>query len=187
MIGGLPETLTAGGREYGIATDYRDITVIMEAYNDPELTAEERSLVMLRYLYDDFGSIPVEFRQEAAEQAVWFLDCGQIEEDNKAMKKLIDWEQDQPILFPAINKVAGCETRSVKYMHWWTFMGYFMEIGGDGLFSQVLSIRQKLSKGKKLEKWEQEFHRNNKALCDIKTRYSQEEQDEIDYWNKLLG
>ena len=187
MIGGLPESLTLGSCEYGIATDYRDIMVIMEAYNDPELTNEERVIVMLRYLYDDFGSIPIELRQEAANQAVWFLDCGQMEDDKKPTKKLIDWEQDQPILFPAINKVAGRETRSAKYMHWWTFMGYFMEIGGDGLFSQILAIRQKKAKGKKLEKWEQEFYRNNKALCDIRTRYSQEEQDEIDYWNKMLG
>lgn len=187
MIGGLPESLTVGGLEYGIATDYRDIMIIMEAYNDPNLTHEEAVIVTLKFLYDDFDSIPFEKRQEAAEQAIWFLDCGQIEDNKKSTKKLIDWEQDQPILFPAINKVAGRETRSVKYMHWWTFMGYFMEIGGDGLFSQVLAIRQKMSKGKKLEKWEQEFYRNNKALCDIKTRYTQEEQEEIDYWNKILG
>ena len=51
----------------------------------------------------------------------------------------------------------------------------------------VLGIRQKRAKGKKLEKWEQEFYRNNKALCDLKKKYTAEEQEEIDYWNKLLG
>lgn len=187
MIGGLPETLNVGGQEYGIATDYRDILTIMEAYNDPELSKNESCIVMLKFLYDDFGSIPVECQQEAAEKAIWFLDCGQIDDDKKASKKLIDWEQDQPILFPAINKVAGKEVRSVRYMHWWTFMGFFMEINGDGLFSQVLAIRQKRAKGKKLEKGEQDFYRNNKSICEIKTRYTKEEQDEIDYWNKMLG
>lgn len=187
MIGVLPESLIIGGKEYAIATDYRDIMVIMEAYNDPELTHEEAVIVTLKFLYDDFDTIPVKDRQEAAEKAIWFLDCGQEADDKKSTKKLIDWEQDQSILFPAINKVAGKEIRSVEYLHWWTFMGYFMEIGGDGLFSQVLAIRQKVAKGKKLEKWEREFHRNNKAICDIKTRYTQEEQDEMDYLNKLLG
>ena len=43
--------------------------------------------------------------------------------------------------------------RAEKYMHWWTFLGYFMEVE-DGLFSQVLSIRQKKARHKKLEKWE---------------------------------
>ena len=61
-----------------------------------------------------------------------------------------------------------------------------MEIA-EGTFSTVLGIRQKMAKGKRLEKWEQEFRRENKDLCDLKTRYTAEEQAEIDYWNKLLG
>ena len=57
----------------------------------------------------------------------------------------------------------------------------------EGIFSTVLGIRQKMAKGKRLEKWEREFRRNNKKICDLKTRYTKEEQEEIDYWNKLLG
>lgn len=44
-----------------------------------------------------------------------------------------------------------------------------------------------MAKGKHLEKWEREFRRNNKKICDLKKRYTKEEQEEIDYWNKLLG
>ena len=51
----------------------------------------------------------------------------------------------------------------------------------------MLGIRQKMAKGKRLEKWEREFRRSNKKICDLKTRYTKEEQEEIDYWNKLLG
>ena len=98
----------------------------------------------------------------------------------------MDWEQDESLVFPAVNKVAGQEVRNTEYMHWWTFMGYFMEID-DGTFSTVVGIRQKKVKGKKLEKWEQEFYRNNRKLCDLRKRYTEEEQAEIDYWNKLLG
>ncbi len=65
-------------------------------------------------------------------------------------------------------------------------MGYFMEIE-EGTFSMVLGIRQKIAKGKKLEKWEEEFYRNNKALCDIKARYTQEEHEEIEYLNQIFG
>ena len=123
---------------------------------------------------------------EAIERAIWFLDCGQTNEDKKPPRKVMDWEQDESILFPSINKVAGKEVRAVEHMHWWTFMGYFMEID-DGTFSTVVGIRQKKVKGKKLEKWEQEFYRNNRKLCDLRKRYTEEEQAEIDYWNKLLG
>lgn len=79
---------------------------------------------------------------------------------------MIDWEQDAGIIFPAVNRIAGFETRGCQIIHWWTFYGWFMEIG-DGLFSQVLSIRQKLSKGKRLDKWEQEFLNNNPKLCKL--------------------
>ena len=65
-------------------------------------------------------------------------------------------------------------------------MGYFMEIEG-GTFSTVLAIRQKKMKGKKLEKWEQDVYSHNKNICEIKIRYTEEEQAEIDYWNKLLS
>ena len=185
MIGRLPSALEVGGRSYTIRTDFRDILKIMLAFADPELDDRGKYVVMLTILFEE-RDFPVEDVPEAIDQAIWFLDCGQTNEDKKPPRKVMDWEQDEAILFPAINKVAGKEVRAVGHMHWWTFMGYFMEIE-DGTFSTVLGIRQKRSKGKKLEKWEQEFFRNNKALCDLKTKYTAEEQAEIDAWNKLLG
>lgn len=183
MIGRLPRTLAVGVGEYAIRTDFRDILTILEAFDDPELLDEEKYIVMLTILYPD--TIPSDAVPEAIERAIWFLDCGQ-EDDKKPPCRVMDWEQDEAVLFPAINKVAGQEVRAVEYMHWWTFVGYFMEID-EGTFSTVLGIRQKRARGKKLEKWEQEFYRENQELCDLKKRYTAEEQAEIDKWNKLLG
>ena len=98
----------------------------------------------------------------------------------------MDWEQDEAIMFPAINKVAGFETRSAEYIHWWTFMGYYMEIS-EGVFSNVLNLRMKKAKGKKLEKWEREFWNSNRDICTLKTKLSSEEQAEKDRINALLG
>ena len=64
--------------------------------------------------------------------------------------KTIDWKHDEMIIFPAVNKCAGFEVRSCPYMHWWTFLGIFGEIG-EGLFSTVMNIRQKNAKGKNLK------------------------------------
>lgn len=186
MIGLLPTSLDVGGISYPIETDYRNILVFLAACSDPDLNPVEKLEVLMRRLYrDGFDQIPQKNMEEAVLQAKWFVDCGQEGDDKKPAMKMMDWEQDEPILFPAINKVAGVETRTAPYIHWWTFSGYFMEIE-EGTFSVVLGIRQKKSKGKKLEKWEQEFYRNNKRLCDLRKRYTEEEQAEIDYWNKLL-
>lgn len=183
----LPDSLEVGGVTYPIETDYRNILIFLSACTDPDLTAAQKLEILLRRLYrKGYGQIPQEHIGEAILQAKWFVDCGREDDDKRPAKKMMDWEQDEAILFPAVNKVAGIETRAVPYLHWWTFAGYFMEIE-EGTFSTVLGIRQKKAKGKRLEKWEEEFYRNNKKLCDLKNRYTEEEQKEIDYWNKLLG
>ena len=89
----------------------------------------------------------------------------------------MDWDQDADIIIPAINRVAGTgDVRAMPYLHWWTFLGYYMEIG-ESLFSNIVQIRQKKAKRKKLEKWEQEFYRENKKLIDIKAKLSEEEEE----------
>lgn len=171
----LPNRLNVNGKEYFIRTNKDDILKIIEAFNDPELEDKEKVYICLYILYRDFNMIPQKDYEEAFKAAVGFIDCG-IKNDNKRpTPSTMDWEQDAPLLYPAINKVAGFETRKVRYMHWWTFMGYYMTIE-DGLFSTVLRIRSKKASHKKLEKWEQEFYNSNKDLCVIKKKLSAEEQ-----------
>lgn len=170
----LPAALEVAGTEYEIRTDFRPVLDIISAFGDPELPDYAKTQVMLEILYVNLP--PAEHLKEAAEKAIWFIDCGQ-EMDDRPKSRTMDWEQDAGIIFPAVNKIAGYETRNPKqYTHWWTFMGYFNEID-DGLFSQVLSIRQKKAKGKKLEKWEQEFYSENRNLINLKTNISEEERD----------
>lgn len=185
MIGKLPVTLNVNGKELNIRTDFRDCLVILSAFNDAELTPEEKCIVLIVCLYkDDLDEDDV---QEAFEKGVWFLNAGkEISESNIQSPKLYDLEQDEQILFSAINKVAGKEIRSLDYMHFWTFLGLFNEIG-EGTFSTVLSIRRKKQKGIKLDKCEQEFYRTNKDLIDFKKNYTEEEKEEMNEVRKLLG
>ena len=187
MIGYLPKQLNINGIDRAIRSDYRVALLIFQAYADLELSDQEKAMTMMGCLYEDLDSIPLEDYQEAYDKAIWFLDGGSQQEDDKyrSAKKIIDWEQDEQIIFSAVNKVAGRETRAVEYMHWWTFIGFFNEIG-EGLLSTVISIRQKINKRKKLEKYEQEFYRENKSLIDLKTRLTEEEQAEKEYFEKLL-
>lgn len=170
----LPVTLSVTGKEYEIRTDFRAVLDILTAFNDPDLPDEGKNKVMVEILY--VIQPPVEYLEEAIKKALWFIDCGQ-EQDGKVRPKTMDWEQDAAIIFPAVNKIAGYETRNPqKYTHWWTFMGYFNEIE-DGLFSQVLLIRQKKAKGKKLEKWEREWEQENRNLVTLKVKITDEEKD----------
>lgn len=171
----LPTALDVAGNTYDIRTDYRDILRILLAFDDPDLENAEKMTVCLQILYVDVDKIPPQDLQEAVNAAMKFIDHGQ-ESDGKSARSM-DWEQDAPLLFPAVNRVAGTEVRSLPYLHWWTFTGYFMEIR-DSIFSSVLSLRQKRNRGKKLEKQEQEFWKQNAKICVLKKKLSEAEKQE---------
>lgn len=166
MLGSLPLALDVGGRSYPVRADFRSVLRIIAAFNDPELTDEEKVYVCLRQLYKGFSQIPPEHYAEAYKQAVWFINCGQ-EPSERGSPRVVDWEKDEQLIFPAVNKVAGQEVRAAQFMHWWTFMGCFQSIDREDTYGYVLMLRQKKAKGKQLEKWEQEFWNNNRELCDL--------------------
>lgn len=190
----LPTSIDVGGKNYKIRTDYRVILDILAAMNDPaifepDMTQEEmqqeKVMTMLQILYIDFDSMPPRDWKEAAEKACDFIDCG-IRDDGKPKPRTMDWEQDAPLIVPAINKSVKIDVRSVKYMHWWTFFGLYMEIG-ESTFSTVVSIRDKKRRGKKLEKWEQEFYRNNKHIVDLRAKKAERSEEEKEELRKLFG
>lgn len=184
MIGELPKTLVVNGKEYPIRTDYRDCLTILSAFTDRDLSTEEQVIITLEILYKE--PVPKEDLMEAYEKAVWFLNLGNMVEKPQTSAPLYNWNQDEQLIFSAVNKVAGKEIRAVEYLHFWTFMGLFNEIG-EGSFATVISIRNKKRKNQKLEKWEKEFYRNNKEMVDLKIQLTEEEQAEQDEVAKLLG
>ena len=178
----LPYSLNVGGVDYEIREDFRSVLDILSAFSDEGLTDAEKTQAMIEILY--YPEIPpVECLKEAADKAIWFIDCGIVQEDSVKPRSM-DWVKDAAIIFPAVNKIAGFEVRKNEVIHWWTFYGWFMEIE-DGLFSQVLCIRQKLAKGKKLEKWEQEFLNNNRKLCELNSKEDKSKND-YEYFSELL-
>lgn len=186
----LPTSLDVGGMDYEIRTDYRVVLDLFAALSDPELsdadeqmTAYMQSRIILEIMFQDCDKIPTEYIQEALEKVSEFIDMG-ISDDRKK-PKMMDWEQDAPIIIPAINKVLNCEIRAQKYMHWWTFMSAYMEIG-ESLFSNVLRIRQKKITGKKLEKYEQDFYKENKSLIEFNKKDQRSEAEKEELLN-LLG
>lgn len=189
----LPTSLEVGGKEYKIRTDYRVILDILSAMNDPEIfepgmTEDEKKteqiLTMLQILYIDFDAMPEKDWKEASEKAVEFIDCG-IKGDDNPKPRTMDWQQDAPIIAPEISKVAGRDIRMGE-THWWEFFGYYLGIG-EGVFNTIVSIREKKRKGKKLEKWEQEFYANNKSLVDLKAKISTRSDEELEELRNLFG
>lgn len=190
MIGYLPTSLTVQGAEYDIDPDFRIALLIFEALDDPELTDNDRASVLLECLYCSPESIPCEALNEAVQRGSWFLDGGKDYREphsNANGAKTISWTQDEQLIFAAVNKAAGRELRVPNMpLHWWTFLGYFSEIG-ECTLSTVISIRDKRNKHKPLDRVEKEFYKTHKDIIDIKKKRSAAEQAERDRLNALLG
>lgn len=178
----LPLTVSVGGKDYKVNADYRDTLDIISRIEDKTTDEFIKGYVCLALFYPDFDEMPESDYQEAIDQMFWFISCGDEQDDTKS-PKLIDWEQDYMLIVSDINKVAGHDVRSDSFCHWWTFISYFMGIG-EGQLSAVVSIRDKLRKHKKLEKWEKEFYNQNRSKVDLKRHYTEEEDELL---KKLLG
>lgn len=179
----LPTSAVIGGKSYQLHADYRDVLEIFLYLDDPDLPEYLRWQIALALFFEE--KIPQAHRQEAMEYLAAFITCGRTE-NNKPGVKLLDWEQDAPMIVADVNKTAGQEIRALPFVHWWTFLSWFNAIG-EGQLSTVVSIREKLLKGKKLDKWERDFYRENKQLVDMKKRYSSQELEEQARLKKLLG
>ena len=164
----LPETVVLDGKSYPINWDFRDILEIFSYLTDPDLPAIFRWEIALSLFYRE--EIPPEGAVEALTE---FIRGGEIPQDS-ATPKLFDWTQDAPIILSEINKVAGREIRGEKSIHWWTFLGWFHAIG-EGRFSFLVSLRDKLWRGEKLTDGENRFYWENKSLVDLRGRYSRRE------------
>jgi len=201
MIGALPDVLTVGGEDYSIRTDYRNVLDVFEAFQNPDLSDVEKWEVAIYMMFECFSCYDDAFEaaeagflvegaengfpiDEAIKQISWFISAGQPEKQ-VLEQPTYNWTKDEQMIFSAVNKVAGKETRELEYLHWWTFLGYFNEVG-EGTFSFIVGIRNKLNKGKKLEKHEKEFLSHNKELVLLKKPLTKEEQEQEDAYKSLL-
>ena len=170
---GLPTSVTISGKETPIRSDFRAILDIMEALNDPDLDDYDKTEAMLEIFYPELDQISD--YEEAVAQALWFIDGGRTALKKKS-PRLVDWEHDFERIIAPVNRVLGYEARAAEYLHWWTFLAAYMEMGPDSVFSQVVSIRDKKARGKKLEKHEREWYRRNREMVDLPSHYTEAER-----------
>ena len=163
----LPTSIIIDDKDYAITNkgDFRMVLDCFSALGDIELGEDYRVLASLLIFYEDFNELEdiphdEELLKSLVKEMMIFFNCGQEDDSNTPSPKLIDWDKDAQMIMAAINNVAGKEVRAEKYLHWWTFTGYYMSVG-DSMLATIVSIRSKILKSEKLEKWEQKFRQEN--------------------------
>lgn len=182
MIYDLPTAVEIQGASYEIRSDFRAVLDICAALNDPELNEQERAFAALYIFYPQFETIPQEHLQEALNQCCRFINCGEDNPPNQKRPRLMDWEQDFPYIVAPVNRVIGQEIRAMPYLHWWTFISAYYEIGGECTFAQIVRVRDKKARGKQLDKSEKDWYKNNRHMVDFKTTYTDAENDLLALW-----
>lgn len=179
----LPEVVDNNGVELRIREkcDYRIVKKVIRALKDIELKDEERIQCALVIFYENYDEI--KDVEDAVKQMNFIIDCGNqykgesipTPTDNKP--PIMDWDYDWDIIAPEINKVLGYDIRTPrKFTHWWTMIGAYMCIG-EGTFNTVVSIRSKRAKGKKLDKWEEEYIREHRKMVELPRKLTAEEEE----------
>ena len=188
----LPTTVDIDGNVFHIRRkgDFRVILDCFAALQDDELDKEYKILTAIIIFYEEFDSLEDtnkygEFLEKLTLEMFKFINCGQDNQRGAASEiSLINWEDDSQIICAAVNNVAKQEVRILEYLHWWTFLGYYMSVG-QSVLSTVVSIRDKVYRGKKLDKWEKDFKKENPQFFVRKqTTVEREFEEELrNLWN----
>lgn len=175
---GLPMSVTLGGREYAINADFRAALDIFEVLNDPELEEKEKIQLVLGFFYPRVAEIPRELLQTALEECFRFLAGGR---EEKPGKSLMSWQQDFPYIIAPVNRVVGREIRGEAFFHWWSFLAAYMEIG-ECVFSRIVGIRAAKAAGKKLDRADEEWYRQNREIVELRQQFTRDEDILMNIW-----
>ncbi len=161
----LPKKIKIKNRVYDIRYDYRTIINILLAFEDEELTYNEKIYVMIKNLYVD--NIPDEDYEEACLKAIKFIDLNREETSTpKDSKRIYSFTKDGNYIFTGINSTHHIDLEKEENLHWWKFMAMFMDMNSDCMFGEITYYRKRKLEGK-LTKEEKKNYEKIKDMIDL--------------------
>lgn len=155
----LPKSVEISGRKYAINTDYR-VGFRLEEIMRSSLTGEAKVKEILEAYYP---VIPANV-QEALNKAIWFYQCGDVQQEKKDNKReryrsmrqrnvvAYSFCQDAPYLYAAFLEQYNIDLCDIKYMHWWKFCAMFESLSDDTQMSKIMYYRKVSTSGMPKEK-----------------------------------
>lgn len=185
MAYGLPTELNIGGESYAIDPTVSNCLVIMQAFEDYELTSEQKVYILFDRLFEEMPPIT----EEIYRAAMVFLDGGESDKGSgqqRASTRYFSFTQDLKYIRAAIQRTHGVNIREKPDMHWWVFIDMFMDLDSDSFFAQMLQLRQKRAKGK-LTKEEKKLWSEQREILTLKSPEAVAFEDEREAFEKELA
>ena len=165
---------------YDINYDFKNCLRIIEAYEDEDLTIQEKHYVMIKRLYK---TIPQNIEQ-AIIKGIKFLNCGEESTKNtNNLPRIYSFEKDAKYIYSAMNQTHHIDM-SIENIHWWKFSFLFLDIGKETTFTNILNLRQKKFRGK-LSKEEKKMFADSREILDL--NYQKEDSEEVSEFMKLFN
>lgn len=117
------------------------------AFEDAELTDFEKQAICLSNLYP----VLPDNTEKAIELAIKFLDGGKESvstSSEEIQQRLFSWSKDARFIFAAFKQTHNVDLEKETDLHWWKFISFYMGLGGDTVFSNLTSLRQRVFSGK---------------------------------------
>ncbi len=184
LVNKFPTKIQIGDTIHEINTDFRNCLKIILAYEDDDLTIEEKTTIMLMRLY---GFVPknAEEQEEAIKKGILFLDCGEEHKDTDS-PRIYSFFKDGKYIYAAIESSnVNLDLENIEYLHWWKFCYKFLEIGKNTTFSNIISLRDKKNKGK-LTKEERNIFIESREILDL-DYISEPSEEENKFMNLFNG
>lgn len=139
LLDSLPTTI--GGVK--VNTDFRCCLPIIMAFEDNDLTPEEKAAVLVA---DLFSAPPRAVDEELLRAALEFLNCGEEPAEGAPLTRVYSFAQDANYIYAAFRQTHGIDLRRAR-MHWWEFVALFLDLGADTVFCQMVGLRKRVAEG----------------------------------------
>ena len=178
LINKLPTKIKIGNEIININADFRNCLQIILAYEDEELTLQEKHIIMLTRLYEH---MPHDI-EKGIMQGIKFLDCGEENNITSDKPRVYSFKKDAKFIYPAISQSSNVDLENIDFFHWWKFYYYFMDISSDCMFSNIISLRQKKNK-RKLSDEEKQIWKESIDILDLDYDKPREESEFMKAFN----
>lgn len=127
-----PKTLTIGGTEYEINSDFRASVLFEMMMFDKDVPDEIKVWKMIELYFPELpeNEDPIEILNAVG----WFYRCGRAEKEAHLSNNSEEGENDKPqysfdyddeYIYSAFRQQYGINLVTVKYLHWWEFRAMF--------------------------------------------------------------
>lgn len=141
----LPRSISIGGAEYAINTDYRIMADFETKINNADISDRNAfARIFQETISALFIDAPRADIRDIVDGILWYYRCGKepVKKSSSggSSKRYYDYDEDADYIFAAFMQIYGDDLVS-SHMHWWAFRAKFMGLTDETEFVKIMQYR----------------------------------------------